>query len=657
MADVVLVHLGLDTSGVVSGEKQATRSLQNIDTAANKATSTLAGMGGPIGRLAGSFSGLTGNASSLVSGLGLLGGAAAVAATSIVALGAAMVKAALDGAKLADEVVTLSNITGVSVETIEELETAYVGVGGSASDARGAISRFSNLLGQAATGEAPQLAKALKALGVTDFSNLEQSLKAVRTTLVQNKDTIQTNALATQLLSKEGARLVEVWRQLEDKGSELNQNMERFGLKLGVGVVEGAAKANNALGLLELKFDQIKKQIAFELSEAITTFGDTFITTLKNLEPVILATARLINALAEPLRAGIPARPQVPAKQQGFTTTAVVGGQTVLVKPGAFPPGFGPQPAKAGEDAVSQALKALLADNKKAGAGRAPKAVREITEFTPEEIGDPFKRGLEIAQREADATAAAIESATLRLRLFAEEWLELLRILSSGVEQLVPPSGSGIPGGGPRAGQIIPGLSASELPPHPSTVRTEQQAALDAQFAQIFDGFLVSILTAQKTVGGAFADLALGVVDQFAIEFTTALRKSFITPVIESLTNMLNEMLTSLFSGLSSGGGAKGFFGGVVKGIGQIFGGIFGGGGTLAPGKFGIAGERGPELIFSGSQPLHIAPVTAGSAGNVININLGVHAPDGSVSKKTQDHMAHEVYMAVQRAQRNTGSR
>ena len=55
-----------------------------------------------------------------------------------------------------------------------------------------------------------------------------------------------------------------------------------------------------------------------------------------------------------------------------------------------------------------------------------------------------------------------------------------------------------------------------------SDIRTEEQARLDEQFSLIFDDMLISILTAQKTVGDAFAGLAIGIVDTFAIEFTKA---------------------------------------------------------------------------------------------------------------------------------------
>jgi hypothetical protein len=59
--------------------------------------------------------------------------------------------------------------------------------------------------------------------------------------------------------------------------------------------------------------------------------------------------------------------------------------------------------------------------------------------------------------------------------------------------------------------------------------------------------------------------------------------------------------------------------GSVGGGIGGIFDGFFANGGTLGAGKFGIAGEAGPELI---SGPATITPLTGGNSGNVTyNIN------------------------------------
>jgi len=647
MADIALVHLGIDSSGVVAGEKQATRSFQNITSSADKATQTLSGMGGPIGRLASSFGSLTSSTSGVVAGLGLLGGAAAAAVAGITALGAALISAAIDGGRLADEIVDLAGVTGVSVATLEKLQTGYVGLGGTAQDARGSISRFSASLGEAASGNAPKLEKALKALGVVDFTNVDQSLKAVLGTLAKNEDVTQTNAVAMQLLGKEGARMVTVWRDLDDSGSELNQTLTRFGLTLDAGVLQTASKVGDELDLMNLAFDQLKIKIASELMPAIVSFGTTFLQIFKNLEPVILGTARLLDAILKPLTSALTIRG---LPQGRGTTTTTVGGQEVEVMPGRQL-SIGPQLAT-GMSATGKALQELLSNDKK------PKAVKVVqgpslptgggltTDQALKALADGMK------QVEENAEGVAIGFAAINARF--------LEILGGRVGNII----SGVPlaqqpgliqRGGP--GQPIPGGPVFTGAPRPEDIRTEEQARLDAQFDAIFDDMLISIITAQKTLGGAFAGLALGIVDIFAAEFTKSLRESFVTPLIRDLTDFLSEGLKDLFSGLKGSGGLKGVFGGIVKGIGSIFGGFFASGGTLGPGKFGIAGERGPELIFAGNQPMHIAPVTAGSAGNVFNISVGVNAPSGSVDKRTQDQLAATVMNAVKRAQRNEGAR
>lgn len=55
----------------------------------------------------------------------------------------------------------------------------------------------------------------------------------------------------------------------------------------------------------------------------------------------------------------------------------------------------------------------------------------------------------------------------------------------------------------------------------------------------------------------------------------------------------------------------------IASGIGSLFGGFFANGGTLPAGKFGIVGERGPEMI---SGPATITPMTGGTSV-VYNIN------------------------------------
>tara|TARA_B110000285_G_C15133125_1_gene624996 strand:+ start:1082 stop:3445 length:2364 start_codon:yes stop_codon:yes gene_type:complete len=91
--------------------------------------------------------------------------------------------------------------------------------------------------------------------------------------------------------------------------------------------------------------------------------------------------------------------------------------------------------------------------------------------------------------------------------------------------------------------------------------------------------------------------------------------KSLVSDILESLLrSQIQSLIASTFKmPFGSGGGSAG------GGIGDFFGGFFANGGTLGAGKFGIAGEAGPELI---SGPATITPLTGGNSGNVTyNIN------------------------------------
>jgi len=76
---------------------------------------------------------------------------------------------------------------------------------------------------------------------------------------------------------------------------------------------------------------------------------------------------------------------------------------------------------------------------------------------------------------------------------------------------------------------------------------------------------------------------------------------------LESLINSIalpggaGGLITDLFG--ISGGDSGGFFSNL---LGSTFGGFFANGGTLSPGQWGIAGENGPEAIYSGSAPLNV---------------------------------------------------
>jgi lambda family phage tail tape measure protein len=103
--------------------------------------------------------------------------------------------------------------------------------------------------------------------------------------------------------------------------------------------------------------------------------------------------------------------------------------------------------------------------------------------------------------------------------------------------------------------------------------------------------------------------------------------------VFSGITNTISNIgstIGSVFSGVTSGigdlisgggfggggGGSGGFFDSITDTIGDFFGGFFANGGTLGAGKFGIAGENGPEFIRG---PASVTPMGGGAVTYNIN--------------------------------------
>ena len=115
------------------------------------------------------------------------------------------------------------------------------------------------------------------------------------------------------------------------------------------------------------------------------------------------------------------------------------------------------------------------------------------------------------------------------------------------------------------------------------------------------------------------------------------------------VTEPLGNFATAALKGLMSpGGGAGGGLSGLISSAGSwlssIFGGFFADGGYLPPGRWGIAGERGPEPIFGGRTGLTVQP--AGASTQIVNhFHLS-----GAADMRTQQQMAARAGESVQRA-------
>jgi hypothetical protein len=124
--------------------------------------------------------------------------------------------------------------------------------------------------------------------------------------------------------------------------------------------------------------------------------------------------------------------------------------------------------------------------------------------------------------------------------------------------------------------------------------------------------------------------------------------KSFKDALIDLGSQAITGGLGNIISGGGFGGGSRGGggLGGIISSVaGSFFGGLFADGGKLAKNKFGIVGEKGPELITG---PATITPLSKDKTGvsPVFNFNitgnLGTQT-SGTVTQTDLNRMAGKV--------------
>jgi hypothetical protein len=128
-------------------------------------------------------------------------------------------------------------------------------------------------------------------------------------------------------------------------------------------------------------------------------------------------------------------------------------------------------------------------------------------------------------------------------------------------------------------------------------------------------------------------------------EVLKALEQDIIRIITRRLvTEPFSQWVSGQVGNLTGGGGIGDLFGNLFK----SFGGLFAEGGTLGAGKWGIAGEAGPELVMG---PAQILPAGAGATMTVQN-HFTITGP---VDRRTQEQIAAAAGRGVQRAMTRNG--
>lgn len=158
--------------------------------------------------------------------------------------------------------------------------------------------------------------------------------------------------------------------------------------------------------------------------------------------------------------------------------------------------------------------------------------------------------------------------------------------------------------------------------------RTEQDSYI-VGWRNAFDTWRNNLQTSAEQGANIFNTLTRGFEDsmvQFVQTGKLSFKGLFNSLIAEATRAAANKLLMSIF-GLAGGGagnGGGGFFGSILS---SFFGGFFANGGTLGANKFGIAGERGPELITG---PATVTPLDQLSRAGVTNVTYNIQAVDAS---------------------------
>jgi lambda family phage tail tape measure protein len=188
---------------------------------------------------------------------------------------------------------------------------------------------------------------------------------------------------------------------------------------------------------------------------------------------------------------------------------------------------------------------------------------RNLAEAAKERVAAQFEndpQGLMGAQR---AIEAAQKTATERRQQQAKEQYDQQRLFTTGWEEAFTKYADDANNAASQAGQYFQSFSS---------------------------GFENAIVKFVQTGKLSFKDMANSIIADFA-------------------RIQAKKMFMSLFGGGDMGSGL----------LGKFFGGFFANGGTLGSGKFGVAGENGPELI---SGPATITPLTASAAPTMVTYNI-----------------------------------
>ena len=193
------------------------------------------------------------------------------------AAGAAILKLASDAGKFADDLITMSNKTGISVQQLQELDYAARFVDVSVETMAGSMNKLTRTMDQARTSTGKNgdklndQAKAYKALGI-EITNADGTLRnnkevfyEVIDALGQMKNETDRDALAMTLFGKSATELNPLIKAGSNELNRLAKEAHQVGAVLGDDAVTALGQFDDNMNVLKASTEGLSRQALAEL--------------------------------------------------------------------------------------------------------------------------------------------------------------------------------------------------------------------------------------------------------------------------------------------------------------------------------------------------------------------------------------------------------
>lgn len=477
----------------------------------------------------------------------------------------------------ADSLGKLSQKTGIAVEQLGELQFAAKLSDVSVEELDKSLARLSRTMAEAAGGQARQAA-AFKALGIS-VVDASGNLRPTEVVLGEIADRFQSfkdgpakAAIAIELFGRAGADLIPLLNLGSEGLRKAGGEARRFGL-ITTETAKQSEQINDNITRLLAAFKGLAVDALAPSIQGLADFSDGLVKIVGSAEST---ATKVVDAFS--LIADTPV----------FRALFNVGG-------------------------LPSAAAGLVASASNKFAPSTPEERRSSGSVT---FGDAIsRRGGVAAKKDAPVISTEVGKARKDTSLGAEQ---IARLQFEAEEQAAKDSAEAWDfWGRQRLEQSQERADAEKLQQQQvlEFIDEQNQRAIDEGailLQERVDAMSEFALQAQRNIQDA---LGSTLKDTLSGDFDSILDKwkgLLVDMAAQAVASKIGEFL---FGSPGAGGGGGGLSG--------LFAGFFADGGTIPPGKFGVVGEAGPEIIQGGRSGVGVSPIGQSRGATIINVAAG----------------------------------